>query len=507
MKKPIKSMTVADLREELKSRGLSTKGLKAELLSRLMESEAERVEQEEKEKAEDKGEKDDKEEDKEKKEKEEKEKADKEKEEKEKEEKEEEKEDREDGDEDFASLLYPTRKARSNSCQSRYLDDYPLTLNHTNNGFLAPGGIAGGYSQSLRDPQRGPPQKRERRERSGTILEEIVQHSLRKLESDKPVRRKPQRSLPNFPNFDAALRMSGSDRTESPPSQRRLSERGMEEGGDGRASPLAKKPRTGYGLRTDLEMGENADNWMETKDIALSAVTAIQGVVFHHYPFLRKKKTRLEVTYHAILEFVFEKTSPEMMGFYYQRWKGADDHLSEMWDKFEKACGGVSPAHLGLPKQLWLYDPWSDAIAYSSAISRLRKIDEVYTAKDKLSCLVDVGNLIFKALEKYWNSNESGDLSVMVGGDELLPLFMYVIIKAKVKKGFSQSYFMQDFIDDQCSIQKEGYLLATFQTAIALLANETDPEELAKRGEDAKRRQQIKREEKKPPPLDDDASF
>ena len=52
------------------------------------------------------------------------------------------------------------------------------------------------------------------------------------------------------------------------------------------------------------------------------------------------------------------------MGFYNTRWKGADDHLSEMWEKFETACGGVTPANLGLPKQLWLYDPWSGSLFY-----------------------------------------------------------------------------------------------------------------------------------------------
>ena len=52
-----------------------------------------------------------------------------------------------------------------------------------------------------------------------------------------------------------------------------------------------------------------------------------------------------------------------MMGFYNTRWKGADEHLSEMWKKFEGACGRVTPANLGLPKQLWLYDPWSGLFA------------------------------------------------------------------------------------------------------------------------------------------------
>ena len=94
---------------------------------------------------------------------------------------------------------------------------------------------------------------------------------------------------------------------------------------------------------------------------------------------------------------------------------------------------------------------------------------------------------------------------------------------------------MQDFIDDQCAIQKEGsflippfyyyyyyyyyyylfiinfliilyfyyqgYLLATFQTAVALLANETDPEDMAQRGAEAKSRQKITKQERKPPPL------
>ena len=71
---------------------------------------------------------------------------------------------------------------------------------------------------------------------------------------------------------------------------------------EGEEEKEEKGPRTGYGLRTDLEVGEEADKWNEVRNCVVSALTQIQLCVFRHYPFLRRKQARVEATGQAILE-------------------------------------------------------------------------------------------------------------------------------------------------------------------------------------------------------------
>jgi len=67
---------------------------------------------------------------------------------------------------------------------------------------------------------------------------------------------------------------------------------------------------------------------------------------------------------------------------------------------------------------------------------------------------------------------------ISVGGDELLPLMAYVIIKAKISALFSECAFMELFIDNQRAIEQEGYVLATFQSALSLIEHFNEPERI-----------------------------
>ena len=76
-------------------------------------------------------------------------------------------------------------------------------------------------------------------------------------------------------------------------------------------------------------------------------------------------------------------------------------------------------------------------------------------------------------MEDFWAA-EDKNAKVTVGGDELLPLLIYVVIKGSFNSIFfeskclshtgnvphlySEAYFMQDFIDDASSKQKQGML-------------------------------------------------
>jgi hypothetical protein len=59
------------------------------------------------------------------------------------------------------------------------------------------------------------------------------------------------------------------------------------------------------------------------------------------------------------------------------------------------------------------------------------------TAKQKLLALVDCANAIIESVETFWESEDQAT-KVTVGGDELLPILIYVVIKGALlpQKGY-----------------------------------------------------------------------
>jgi hypothetical protein len=57
------------------------------------------------------------------------------------------------------------------------------------------------------------------------------------------------------------------------------------------------------------------------------------------------------------------------------------------------------------------------------------------------------------------------------GADELLPIFAFVVIKANVPNVYSEASFMELFIEDQQAVQREGYALATMQSALMAICS------------------------------------
>jgi len=100
-------------------------------------------------------------------------------------------------------------------------------------------------------------------------------------------------------------------------------------------------------------------------------------------------------------------------------------------------------------------------VPYSNAITCLQQLPFYKTVDAKLNCISNTAAKICSAVPR--------DLSV--GGDELLPLMAYVLIKANIPSVYSEAAFMELFIDmvHQKSIAQEGYVLATYHTALSLI--------------------------------------
>jgi len=99
----------------------------------------------------------------------------------------------------------------------------------------------------------------------------------------------------------------------------------------------------------------------------------------------------------------------------------------------------------------------------------------------KVKCLVDTAKSIIQCVNTYWKGKIEEE-KLIVGGDELLPLFTYVVIKAGVSFLYIESCFVESFISESAAKEQGGYLVATFQTCLSFIAclNKNQLEESAK---------------------------
>ena len=88
----------------------------------------------------------------------------------------------------------------------------------------------------------------------------------------------------------------------------------------------------------------------------------------------------------------------------------------------------------------------------------------------KLKCVVKSARDLVKSVANFHRYHGRNPDKYPVGGDELLPIFTYVVIRSGVKNLISESSFMELCISDDDSRGECGYILATLQTVIAFLS-------------------------------------
>jgi len=117
---------------------------------------------------------------------------------------------------------------------------------------------------------------------------------------------------------------------------------------------------------------------------------------------------------------------------------------------------------------------------------------------EKLQVLLATAARIVRAVPEYWAKAKLPEGArrpeTGVGGDELLPLMAYTILKANVPFLATEIAFMELLIQEAASIQQEGYLLATMQTGISLVMCMKEEADVLKVVEEADRKEKEKEE-------------
>lgn len=104
---------------------------------------------------------------------------------------------------------------------------------------------------------------------------------------------------------------------------------------------------------------------------------------------------------------------------------------------------------------------------YRRPIQTLRKIQLLKSPRDKLACILQTFMDIIQCVTDFWDQYNR---EPVVSADDLVPIFSFVILKAKVPKLYSEMSFLWEFATDTEMKGKFGYGFATFQIGVEVVA-------------------------------------
>lgn len=142
----------------------------------------------------------------------------------------------------------------------------------------------------------------------------------------------------------------------------------------------------------------------------------------------------------------------------------------ELDDMFLKKCQELSNltlADLNVDEKFRL-DETEFRKPYNETYSLLKKLNDPLTPDQQFKIIEKAINQMPLEVEYHYKKNLKYKGEVIVGIDDMLPIFIYCLIRAKVQKMYSIFRVLTDFVDVKGS---DGYCLATLDTAINSIVN------------------------------------
>ena len=127
-----------------------------------------------------------------------------------------------------------------------------------------------------------------------------------------------------------------------------------------------------------------------------------------------------------------------------------------------KELANCTPRHLEISEEYCLDGNGKTAEEnYALAISNLRKISECNSLiEGKMSVLMNTSKAIVECVKNYHGKEKD------VSADALMPIFIFVVIKAAIPDLYCQFKVLEDFVHESVMMGPMGYSLVTLQIAI-----------------------------------------
>ena len=114
-----------------------------------------------------------------------------------------------------------------------------------------------------------------------------------------------------------------------------------------------------------------------------------------------------------------------------------------------------------------------DYIPYQSSIDLIKTIKMVHAPIDKINVLYSMGNDVIENINKIWKPLEKylPKNYLSVDGDELIKIFCYIIIKAKMPEILSHLSFIKNFTTKDTKTSMIGYYYNTIEAGVIMAKN------------------------------------
>ena len=111
-----------------------------------------------------------------------------------------------------------------------------------------------------------------------------------------------------------------------------------------------------------------------------------------------------------------------------------------------------------------------DYIPYTSSIDLIKNIKMVHSPIEKINVLYSMGNDVIENINKIWKPLERHlpKNYLSVDGDELIKIFAYIIIKAKMPEILSHLSFIKNFTTKDTKSSMIGYYYTTIEAGVIL---------------------------------------
>jgi hypothetical protein len=103
---------------------------------------------------------------------------------------------------------------------------------------------------------------------------------------------------------------------------------------------------------------------------------------------------------------------------------------------------------------------------YTAAIKKLREISTSESPTQKLKCIGTLNDTICECVDQFWEGIDVDREDVFIDADQLLSIFIYVILHSRICDLFSSLSFVNEFTTHSTKAHLVGYNLASIQACL-----------------------------------------
>ena len=107
-----------------------------------------------------------------------------------------------------------------------------------------------------------------------------------------------------------------------------------------------------------------------------------------------------------------------------------------------------------------------DEFGYGKAIRRLMELQTTPSPMQKLHCIMDTTRRICECIDDYWKHSDISCDKLVINADQILSVFIYVVLQARITNLNSHVRLINEFVRDEVLFGNCGYYTATIAASL-----------------------------------------